>query len=153
MSSPSIVRVAISDDFSEVFRLLMESYAENALFKLARTKVTWFVKRALNPESISPEDTGTRGISGVIGSIGDLDGLVFLTVGSFWYSNDFHLEEMMIFVDPRHRKSGHAKALVGWMKSQSDILRLPLITGILSTQRMEAKCRLYQRMLPKIGEF
>jgi hypothetical protein len=136
-----------------VWRLLMESHSENALFPLAEDKVSWFVKRVIFPESIPPDDAGVRGIIGTIGPLGALEGLVFLTIGSYWYSHAKHIEEFMVYVDPRHRRSEHAKALVSWMKSQVELTGLPLVTGIMSTTRTEAKVRLYERMLPKIGAF
>jgi hypothetical protein len=153
MSSPSTVRVAGPKDLAEVWRLLIESHEENSLFPLAPEKVRWLVNRVIYPETIPLDDTGIRGIIGVIGPIGALEGLVLLTVGSFWYSNAQHIEEYLAVVDIRHRRSGHAKALVAFMKSQVDLTGLPLVTGIMSTIRTEAKCRLYQRMMPKIGEF
>lgn len=153
MSSPSTVRVASGNDYDEVWRLLMASHSENALFPLAEDKVRWFVNRVIYPESIPAGDTGIRGVIGVIGPINALEALVFLTVGSHWYTHAQHIEEYMVFVDPRHRRSNHAKALVSWMKDQVEITGLPLLTGVQSTHRTEAKCRLYQRMLPKIGEF
>ena len=153
MSSPSVVRIAGKADYAECWRLLMDSHNENALFKLAEDKVKWFVDRVLHSETIAPDDTGTRGVIGIIGPAEALEGLVFLTIGSYWYTHDKHIEEFMVYVDPRHRRSSHAKALVSWMKSQVELTGLPLITGILSTHRTEAKVRLYERMLPKIGAF
>lgn len=153
MSSPSVVRIAGSSDFDEVWRLLLESHGENALFPLAPDKVKWFVDRVIYPETIPPEDTGTRGIIGVIGPPKALEGLVFLTIGCYWYTYAKNIDEFMVFVDPRHRRSEHAKALVGWMKNQVELTGLPLVTGIMSTKRTEAKCRLYQRLMPKVGEF
>lgn len=149
----SQVRVAKAADYSEVWRLLMAGHDENALFPIAPDKVEWFVHRMLSPELIPPDDTGVRGVIGVIGQVGALEGLVFVIVGEFWYSHAKHLEEMIVYVDPQHRRSNHAKALVQWLKDQVEVTGLPLITGILSTERLEPKCRLYQRMLPKIGEF
>jgi GNAT superfamily N-acetyltransferase len=131
----------------------MESHAENAIFSLAPDKVRWHVNRVIFPEAIPPDDLGFRGIIGVIGAIGDLEGLVFLGIDSYWYTYDQNISEYMVYVSPRHRRSGHAKALVSWMKEQPHKTGLPLITGILSTIRTEAKCRLYQRLMPKIGEF
>lgn len=149
----SRIRIAKSHDFDEVWRLLMAGHEENALFPLSPKKVEWFVNRMLNPESIHPEDTGVRGVIGVIGPVGALEGLAFIITGEFWYTEAKHLEELIIFVDPAHRKSNHAKSLLQWAKSLPNTTGLPLLTGILSNDRVEAKCRLYQRVLPKIGEF
>lgn len=149
----SVVRVAGPKDFDEVWRLLMESHSENALFPLAEDKVRWFVNRVIYPDSIPPDDTGVRGVIGVIGPVGAVEGLVFLTIGSYWYSHKKHIEEFMVYVDARHRRSEHAKALIQFMKTQVELTGLPLVTGIMSTTRTEAKVRLYERMLPKIGAF
>ncbi len=153
MNTPPVVRLAKPDDHGEIWRLFLQSHKENGLFTLAPEKVEWLLQRALFPHLIPLGDTGTRGIIGVIGPTGNLEGLAFLTVGTYWYSNDPHLEEFMVFVDQEHRGDGQAQALVQWMKDQVESTKLPLVTGILSTKRTEAKCRLYRRMLPKIGEF
>lgn len=153
MSSPSTVRVAGPKDFDEVWRILLESHRENALFPLAEDKVRWFVNRVIYPETIPIDDTGIRGIIGVIGPIGAIEGLVFLTVGSYWYTHAKNIDEYMVYVSPGHRRSEHAKALVEFMRRQVELTGLPLVTGIMSTTRTEAKVRLYERMLPKIGAF
>jgi GNAT superfamily N-acetyltransferase len=126
---------------------------ENGLFPLAPDKVEFFLQRALNPSLIQPGDTGPRGVIGVIGPVGALEGIVFVTISCFWYTHAKNLDEFIVYVDPECRKSGHARALVEWMKNQVEITGLPLMTGIISNTRTEAKCELYRRMLPKIGEF
>ena len=153
MTSVSTVRVAVPEDEHELWRLFLMAHKENGLFPLSPPKVQWFMGRCLWPGHIPAYDTGPRGVIGVIGDIGFLEGFAFLTIGEFWFSESKHLEEFVVFVDPEHRRSDHAKALVSWMKEQSDETGLPLITGIISTHRTEAKCRLYGRMLPKVGEF
>lgn len=153
MTCPSTVRIATPADAQEVWRIFLQGHRENGIFTLAPEKVQWFMNRVLNPETISLGDTGPRGVIGVIGQVGALEGLVFLTIGTYWYSNDRHIEEFIVVVDPECRKSNHAQALIQWMKDQVEITGLPLMTGIISTYRTEAKCRLYRRMLPKVGEF
>lgn len=153
MSCPSVVRIAKPADRQEVWRLFLQGHRENGKFTLAPEKVDWFLQRALNPEMIAPWDTGSRGAIGVIGDVGQLEALCFVTISNFWYSHDRHLEEFIVYVDPECRKSMHARALVKWMKEQADQTGLPLVTGIISSEKTEAKCALYARMLPKVGEF
>jgi hypothetical protein len=153
MTCPSIVRVARPEDRVEVWRLFLQGHRENGQFSLAPEKVDWFLSRALCPEMIPEWDTGVRGVIGVIGDVGRLEALVFVTVSSYWYSNDRHLEEYIVYVDPECRRSTHARVLVDWMKHQSDRTHLPLVTGIISNERTEAKVALYSRMLPKVGAF
>lgn len=147
------VRVAKIDDFDEVWRLFLHAYEENAILPLSERKAAWHIKRALEPEKIAPDDTGMRGVIGVIGDPGDLEAAVFLTIGSYWYTEHLHIEEYVLLVDPLYRKSGHAKTMIHWMEQQVREVGLPLVTGILSNHRTEAKCRLYGRLLPKSGEF
>lgn len=153
MTCPSVVRLGIPEDSQEVWRLLLAAHKENALFPLAPEKVEWIMNRALYSHLIPTGDTGTRAIIGVIGPVGSLEAIVFLLIGQFWYSNDHHLEEILVFTDPEHRRSHHATAIIKWMKRQVNETGLPLITGVLSTHRTEAKVRLYSRLLPKMGEF
>lgn len=153
MSSPSIVRLATPADAQEIWRLFLQAHNENSLFPLATEKVQYLMNRVLYPDSIPLGDMGPRGIIGVIGPVGALEALVFLLIGQFWYSNDRHLEELIVFTDPEHRKSTHAQAIIQWMKDQVELTGLPLMTGIMSNHRTEAKVRLYSRMLPKVGAF
>lgn len=153
MPCQSIVRSAVPADYQEIWRLFLQGHRENGLFSLAPEKVQWFMNRVLHPETIPPGDTGVRGAIGVIGVPGQLEGLVFVTIGTYWYSYDKHIEEFIVYVDPECRRSDHAQSLIQWMKDQVEITGLPLMTGIISNERTEAKCRLYRRMLPKIGEF
>lgn len=154
MTCPSIVRVARPEDRQEIWRLFLQGHRENGKFTLAPEKVDFFLQRALNPELIPEWDTGPRGAIGVIGDIGKLEALVFVTLSTYWYSHDRHLEEFIVYVDPESRRPpGHARALIEWMKQQSDVTGLPLVTGVISTERTEAKVRLYRRMLPFVGAF
>ena len=153
MTCASVVRLAKPEDSQEIWRLFLMAHKENSMFSLAPEKVQWLMQRILNPENIPVGDTGPRGVIGVIGPKGSLEGLVFLLIGQFWYSTERHLEEIVVFTDPECRKSNHAQALVTWMKDQVELTGLPLLTGIMSNHRTEAKVRLYSRMLPKVGAF
>lgn len=146
MSLPSVVRFADMDDLEEVWFLMRMSYGENAVFPLSPKKAQSYVKSALSHQ---------QGAIGVIGPKGGcLEALAFLCIGTFWYSDAPHLEEYMVYVHQDHRKSGHAKALLEWMEMQVEATKLPLMTGVFSNSpRNEAKCRLYSRKFPKLGEF
>lgn len=151
--SPSIVRAATMADHQEIWRLFLMAHNENGIFKLAPHKVEFFLQRALNPGAIHPQDTGPRGQVVVIGPPGKLEAICFVILGTFWYSDDFHLEEMIVYVDPECRASGHAKALIDWMKKTADNLGIKVLSGIMSNTRTEAKVKLYRRQMPCIGAF
>lgn len=149
----SVPRVATPEDWTEIWRMFLQAHEENGLFRLAPEKVDFFIQRALRPDLIHPNDTGPRGQIVVIGEPGHLQAICFVLLGAYWYSHERHLEELLVFVDSPYRNSGHAKALIEWMKKTSVSLGLRLITGIMSTERTEAKVRLYRRQLTPIGAF
>lgn len=149
----SIVRAAVPEDRQEIWRLLLQGHRENGIFELSTDKVNWLLDRVLHPDRILPSDLGPRGLIGVIGPKNKLDAIAFLIIGSFWYSNDPHLEELIVYVDPECRHSNHAQEIISWMKRTSDALEIPILTGIISKHRTAAKIRLYDRFLPRIGAF
>ena len=152
-TTPSVVRKATPFDAPEIWRLFLQTHRENGLFSLAPQKVTNFMDRALHPERIPLTDTGPRAQIGVIGPQGRLEAVVFVLLSSFWYSEEIHLEELLVYVDPECRGSNHAKSCIGWMKGLADELQVPLLTGIISKDRTASKIRLYDRFLPRIGAF
>jgi len=153
MACPSIVRIAKPADHMEIWRLFLLGHRENGKFALAPEKCDWWIQRALHPEMIPENDSGPRPTIGVIGDVGNLEAIVIIAIGTYWYTTDHHLEEFVVYVDPECRVSSHARACVDWMKTQSDGTGLQLMTGIISSHRTEAKVRLYRRMLEPVGAF
>ena len=152
MTSPSIVRPATSADENEVWRLFRLHADENALFPMSEPKVQYHLDRILRPETVAADDTGPRGLIGVIGRIGALEGAIMLILGSPWYTDEITLDDCMNFVDPAHRKSEHAKALISYSKYLVDQVRLghpdfKMIIGVVSTERTAPKIRLYSRLM------
>lgn len=128
-------------------------WTENAMFTISDRKVQFYLDRLLRPDTIAPDDMGPRGFIGVIGPVGALEACIMLTVGSVWYSEDWTLDEHLNFVDPQHRQSDHAKALISYAKHCSDHIGIRLVVGVLSTKRTAAKVRLYERQLTACGSF
>lgn len=153
MACLSVVRIAGPKDYEEIWRLFLQGHRENGQFSLAPEKVDWLLARALQPESIEASDTGPRGIIGVIGPVGALEAIVFVTIGALWYSDERLIGDNLVYVDPECRRSRHARALIFWMKQQSQETGLRLLTGVVSNTRTKAKVSLYNRMLPQIGGF
>lgn len=153
MTSPSIVRRATPDDKPELWRLLRLLWSENALFPISNEKVDYYLDRLLNPVEIPSYDQGPRGVIGVIGRQGALEGMIILIIGTQWYSCEWSLDELSNFVDPEHRRSNHAKELISYAKNASDELGVRLVIGVLSTIRTAAKVRLYEQQLQAAGAF
>lgn len=141
MTLESVVRRAVQQDEPEIMKLCRMLHQENAAFTMEDELVRDMLYRDFNRAD---------GVVGVIGDPGsELQGAICLLISRFWYSWERHLEELFSFVHPDHRKSGNAKALIGYAKKCSDELQIPLNIGIFSNARTEAKVRLYQRQLGK----
>jgi len=153
MNHPSIVRRAGPDDRKGIWSLFDMVHEENAILSQSKPKINWLLDRILHPERIPEWDNGTRGFIGVIGPPQALEGLILLCLGSLWYSDDIILEEYVNFVHPDHRNSNHAKTLVSYARHLADQTGIPLLIGIVSNHRTEAKVRLYRRQLPEAGSF
>ena len=158
MTSPSVVRAAIPEDWDEIWRLFLLLHAENAMFPYSKARVDHFLARFIDPSKISPDDNGVRGFIGVIGKAGKLEGIIMMALWQPWYTDQWVLEEWLNHVDPEHRNSNHAKAMIRYAKNIIDNLRpenpdLKLIIGILSTKRTAAKVRLYSQLLTPAGAY
>ena len=143
----SIIGATIND-IDEVMSLIRMIHAEIGIFELSDDCVREVLLRALRPQN--PE--------GIVGIIREKDGsiaaLIFLMITRMWYSQQFHLEELLNFVHPDHRKSNYADALIRFAKHSADQLRIPLMIGILTRRQLEPKIRLYRRRLDMpVGAF
>ena len=142
MSSEIKVRVGGPGDVHDIMDLALAACEENGFVEPNPQKLLAEIWAALNKN---------RGIVGVIGPIGKPEGAVLLRVGSMWYSDREVLEEKAIFIHPDYRnaKGGRARRLCEFSKQVADALGIPLIIGVLSNNRTEAKVRLYERQFGK----
>ena len=140
-----IVRWADRRDEQRVMDLCHLLHKENGLFDMDEDSVRGMLRKAWNRDG---------GIVGVIGAPDKpLEGAICLCLEQMWYSKQWHLGELFNYVHPDHRRSDHAKALIEFAKASAEKLKVPLIIGIISNHRTEAKVRLYERRLPKAGAF
>jgi len=135
---PQNVRLADPHDEDEIIAMCRRLHAENAIFTISDDRVRQTVRRGVNRD---------QAILGVIGGSGNIQASIYLTVAQFWYTNSQHLEEMWNYVLPEFRNTHNAKDLISYAKWCSDTIGLPLMIGILSNIRLEAKQRLYERQL------
>jgi len=136
------VRVGTPSDVHDIMDLALAACDENGFVEPNPQKLLAEIWPALNKD---------RGVVGVIGSTGKPEGAVLLRVGSMWYSDREVLEEKAIFIHPDYRnaKGGRARRLCEFSKQVADVLGIPLIIGVLSNNRTEAKVRLYERQFGK----
>ena len=137
------VRVGEPKDVHPMMDLAMQACDENGFVDPNPQKLLAEIWTALNLED---------GLVGIIQDESDkLEGAILLRIGTMWYSDTPVLEERAIFIHPNYRsaKGGRARRLCEFSKKTADTLGLPLIIGVLSNHRTEAKVRLYERQFGK----
>ncbi len=153
IDQPKNVRLAMPKDEDSLFNLLADGlFNENGTFSLSELKSRAFIKQATN---------GGGGIIGVIEEEGVIAGSIGMNLGTFWYSDDWHIEEYWNYVAPPYRKSigtqykrsDYAKDLLNFGKWCAEKMQMVLNIGIISTTRTESKCRMYGKVLTPVGQF
>jgi len=138
------VRLAVPADEDKIVSMIRLLHDENGLFPLSERRVREYMQKFFRKEGA---------LIGVVGPVGDPVGSMYLTIGQPYYSDTWYLNEAWNFVHPDHRRSDYAKKLLAWAKQISSELQLPLMIGIVSNHRTEAKVRLYEKQLEKAGAF
>jgi hypothetical protein len=147
IETEAVVRIGQPEDLENIMKLSQMIYEEIGVFNFNENKVKSQIIPALHKHN---------GIVGVIGERGKLEGFIALRVAENWYSDGNFLEELCVFVHPDYRnaKSSRVQALLKFALKCSDELKMPLIIGILSNQRTNAKVSLYERFFgPPAGAF
>lgn len=132
------VRVGTRADEADILALCHELHQDNGLFEMENSKVLDMLHRAYDRQG---------GVIGVVDGDGEIAGAIYMTISSMWYRSTEHLEELFNFVRPKYRNTKTAKALMRFAKECSDKTGLPLIIGIVTNKRLEAKVRLYRTEL------
>lgn len=151
MQSP--VRLAGPADEDAVFRLLQLLDKDNGLgFPYHEDAVRDAIR------------VGTEQKGGFVAVIdapdkpGEMAASVCLHWAQPWYSRDWFLHEVWLFVDPAYRKgTGYADALMDWVSWLKENFNarvdkpVPFFTSVSSRRRLEAKERWWRRRGEKIG--
>lgn len=143
MAERADVRIGTPEDVHDIMELALSACDENGFVDPNPYKLLSEIWPALNLD---------RGMVGIIGEDGKKpEAAVLLRIGTMWYSDADVLEEKAIFVHPEYRsaKGGRARRLCEFSKQVADKLEIPLIIGVLSNHRTEAKVRLYERQFGK----
>jgi hypothetical protein len=139
---PTRVRLADASDEEEIFSMFKLMHGENGLFEMSEHKVRTLLQGALRG---GPEER--KGLIGTIGDHGALKSFIFLEIGSLYYTEDICLIEQWNFVLPPHRGTSASQDQIAFAADLSDRYKMPLLIGVLSTDRTAAKVRHYRRQL------
>jgi hypothetical protein len=142
-----LVSLARPEDGDELYGLLT---GENSLasnnntfgFQLSETRIREHIR-------LGTERKG--GLHGVIRA----DGVIVASIGSlfdrFWFSDEYGISVLWLFVRPGHRRHRYDQALVGWIKHMRDEIaagsgrKIPIVDAVISEVRLETKLRLWRR--------
>jgi N-acetylglutamate synthase-like GNAT family acetyltransferase len=139
VSEDLTIRLATTDDLDEVMRLAFMACEDNGFLDYSPELLVREIYPALNQD---------HGLFPVIGPpSGEIQGFVLLRIGHMFYSHRQCLEEKCLWVHPEYRtaKGGRARKLLEFTKKSADALGMPLIIGIMSTNRAKGKEALYRR--------
>ncbi len=139
------VRMATPEDAVEIYELMKLAHEECGEHEMNAEKVLWRINLATHRQASF--------VGVVCTDDGVIAGYVLIMIEPIWYSDDVQLLEVSNFVHPDHRRSDYAKQLIAFAKHSADDLGVDLTMGVISNSRTLAKCRLYRRQLPFVGEF
>jgi hypothetical protein len=136
------VRLASPEEIHDLMAVALQACSENGFVNPNQEKLLNELWCGANQN---------HGIVGVIGEPGHIEGAILLRITDAWYSDDTILEERGIFILPKYRnvKGGRARRLCEFAKRAAEVLNVPLLIGVLSNHRTEAKVRLYERQFGK----
>lgn len=139
------VRIASPEDIEGIYRLMVMAHGEAGEHPMDEEKVLSRIIAAVQRQASMIGVIGERG--------GELKGYIYLTLQEMWYSTDTVLQELSNFIHPDYRRSDFAKQTIAFAKKCADELNVDLMIGVVSNERTTAKCRLYRRQVPFVGEF
>lgn len=134
------VRLAKAEDYESLLDLCAMAHAESGLYPYAPELVDDIVRPVLHGEK-----TAVPTVIGVCGPPGDLHASMCLMATKAYYTHFYGFRDLWCFVHPDHRRSTHHKDLLEWAKGVAERMSLTLMSGVVSTDRTEAKLRLYRR--------
>lgn len=134
------VRVGTPEDLEGCMELFVRANEENGLAEMDVQKLISLVWPSLHQDG---------GMIGIIGPVGRKpEGVVLLRIEQLWYADAPVIAEKLVYVHPDYRsaKGGRARKLCEFSKQVADELEMPLLIGVVSTERTKGKIRLYERL-------
>lgn len=134
------IRFARPADLPELMALCRNLSQENAIAPMMDDIVCAELERCIAKDG---------GFIGVIGNVGEpIEGAICLRFSSLWYNSSYWwLEDKFVHVLQKYRASSNGNDLIEWAIWWRDQLQIPLMLGIVSNERTEAKIALYRRKL------
>lgn len=144
---PSNIRIVTHGDEKKLYDFIAAGHNESAIFPLSVYKVNQLIDAAVNkthPIIIGVIDSPVRD---------EIAASICIMYDQPWYTDEWSLNELWNNVRPDYRRSTYAKDLINFGKWVAETSSKTLQMGIITTERMEAKIRLYRRQLQQTGAY
>lgn len=149
-TKPTNVRLATPTDEDRLFPILMMAHADNGVMPVSEFRVWEIIRNGTRKDRPKEERTGYN-VIGIIEGKDKIEGVISLELSRMAYSEHWHLQDICNYVHPDFRRSNHANDLLEFAKWMAEQMKFPLIFGILTAKRLEAKRRFYQRHAKEAG--
>lgn len=139
IEKPTNIRICDHGDEDKLYKFIEAGHNESAIYPMSSYKVNQLIDAAISrthPIVIGIIDSPTKN---------EIAASMCIVYEQLWYTDEWQLAELWNNVRPDYRKSNYAKDLIRFGKWVSDTANKALNIGIITTERMEAKIRLYQR--------
>lgn len=143
---PASVRIAAPADYERLLELGIEAQKDNAPASASLEKMKEWA-------AVGTARDGRHVVGVIDGPNGTLDGCIALVIGQPWYSDDWVIEDKMVFVRASRRASNHARDLINFAKWYAELLRLPLYMAVFPKYKWALKSLFFDRFLPRAGSF
>ncbi len=141
---PDSVRIADASDEGALFDIVCEAHDDNGIFGKSEPKLRQWAAEFSKRDGLH--------LTGVIdGADGRVDACVALILIQPWYSDDWFVEDRLVYVRRDKRNSRHAADLLQFAKWYSETLGVPLGISVLPKRRWQDKTRFFSRYLPQVG--
>ena len=144
---PQNIRIVTHGDERKLYNFIEAGHHESAIFPMSCYKVNQLIDAAIkrtHPIIIGVIDSPEKD---------EFAASICITYEQPWYTDEWALNELWNNVRPDYRRSNYAKDLINFGKWVSETSSKTLQMGIITTERMEAKIRLYRRQLSQVGAY
>lgn len=127
-------------DVEELYSFLSNMHAEIGVARLDREKALARIAQVVQGGGALVIEDGGR----MVASVG-------IEETSAWYSNEKAYYDTWFYVHHDHRKSGHAKALLYFVKQASKVRGIPVVISVGTTKDTLRKLRFFRKYMTPFG--
>lgn len=143
---PATVRLAEPADDDALYDLLM-ALADEGCFEYDEQRIRTYIRMGTQHDG---------GAHGIIDGDGCIAGSIGIIWDRTWWSADYQLGQLWLFVRPKYRRSRYADDLMNWGKWFREQVeagaghKISLISSVISVNHLDMKLRWWRRHCGKM---